>query len=114
MEACPSICALGGIPEPLSPTHSPHFTDEDATAGERKGLAGRTRVVSSKARIPRQIIQPSLTSSETLLGRDGICGHAMAKATPAQPTGPSVGLRSPKGRKSHRVILAKLSEVPES
>lgn len=89
-EAYPSTCALRGISEPQGPM--PSFTDEEAMAGKRKGLSGRTQVVSSKARISRQIIRPSLRSSETLLGRGGICGNATAKASPPQPIGPFVGL----------------------
>ena len=44
--------------------HCPHLTDKDSRARERRGSTGRTRVVSSKAGISIQIIQPSLVPPE--------------------------------------------------
>lgn len=45
--------------------HCPHLTDEDSRARERRGPTGRPRVVSGKAGISIQIIQPSPVPSGT-------------------------------------------------
>lgn len=87
--------------------HCPHFTDEDTRARERKGATRRTQVVSSKARICVQVIQPSRAPSETTAEPCSV-----VTPQPRPPTSAHWALLTEE--RAIGIRVAKLSKVPVS